>query len=227
MLVSPVLAWETSILFANAAEGATYTQVVAAMGLDTNREAATAPSTKWLIESAKRGVTVRQGLFFVWPVVPKKTFQYEMATQLATDVTKIGSAGNGASQAIGDWLRRHSGAPIKIRLSRASVYQVEAVLRLAPDVRGVTWESEDGTPYKGAFKSVTERVDVKDMLAQMGSPFARDIAIDLRPMAAELEEKQLAGSFEQTIDAQVPDTAGKWYRLVDDSTGQLIVCGNL
>lgn len=232
-LVSPSAAWQASLLFLNGSDDETYDSVLGSLGLRGDREFNTVPTTAWLTQLDRKKVSIAQGLFFVWPVVPSRAFQVEAARLLAADVVKIGNGRRGAAIAMGDWSARRTGHRDEVSLSADFVFEslVLVDVKVSPggpcQEKGLRWEVAGGETFCAATTARAQPylADVTRDLADLGMVAAKKGTQKMRPMAIELENKEIVGRFRQVVRCDKPALKpGQRFQVVDGS-GQIIVAG--
>lgn len=125
----PVGLWSAGGVLLNASNGEANEASAALLGLkDPQLDAVNNAQRAWHASLPADG-PFKQGLgvFMVWPVLVTHEFADSMARDYRADVLKIGSAGQGATNAINSWASRRTGGAVEEavhELSKQTVFEI-------------------------------------------------------------------------------------------------------
>lgn len=125
----PVGLWSAGAVLLNASNGEANEAAATFLGLkDPQLDAVNGAQQAWHASVPENG-PLRQGLgvFMIWPVLVTHEFADSMARDYRADVLKIGSAGQGATNAINSWASRRTGGAVDGAvngLSRQTVFEI-------------------------------------------------------------------------------------------------------
>lgn len=129
----PIGLWSAGAVLLNASNGEANEAAATFLGLkDPQLDAVNGAQQAWHASVPENG-PLKQGLgvFMIWPVLVTHEFADSMARDYRADVLKIGSAGQGATNAINSWASRRTGGAVEEAIRELSKQTVFEILHVA------------------------------------------------------------------------------------------------